>query len=202
MRFAPVLCTPFVAGRLTFPCHVQPKLNGFRAVYKDGMFHSRNGHRWHEPVFEHILAPLRTALGSDVILDGEFYRHGWELERIAEAISLMRRTPAADTFEIGFYVFDAPAELPFLERSRRCVELVSCARSRHVRPVPTARIGSREDADALYALHLKAGFEGSIYRCGSGGYRPGRCRLTMKRKPRPGSGFKTPREFQRREPVW
>jgi hypothetical protein len=32
-----VLCTPFVAGRLTFPCHVQPKLNGFRAVYKDGV---------------------------------------------------------------------------------------------------------------------------------------------------------------------
>jgi hypothetical protein len=46
-------------------------------------------------------------------------RHGWDLERIADAIVLFRKRPSRDSFEIGFYVFDVVMDQGFENRLER-----------------------------------------------------------------------------------
>jgi DNA ligase-1 len=173
---------------LAYPCFAQPKLNGLRAIYKNGRFYSRSGNQWADTLLGHITEPLRQHCDPRIILDGEFYCHGWTLDRIAEAVSLFRRKPDQDTFEIGFYVFDLVADLAFAERCTEYHDLITGA-CNHVQPVPALRADSEAAGDAIHQMNLRAGFEGTIFRTGTGGYRPGRNSCLMKRKPRPGSGF-------------
>jgi hypothetical protein len=157
--------------------------------------------RWAGPVLSHILEPLRKACGINVTLDGELYRHGWTLDRIAAAASLFRRQPDEDTLEVGFYVFDLVADVSFGERCSRYCRIIKKA-GKHVRPVPAIPIDHASAADAVHAWYLRAGFEGTIYRIGEAGYRPGRNPYLMKRKEVRGSGFTAKREFRPRVDRW
>ena len=201
MGFSPALCTWYEPARLNPPCFAQPKLNGFRAVFKNGHFYSRSGNQWADKLLQHIITPLRLKCDTDIILDGELYRHGWTLDRIGEAISLFRRKPTSDTLEVAFYVFDLVADTAFADRFKAYRATIRRV-CNHVQPVPAMPVRSREDADALHAWYMRAGFEGTIYRTGPGGYRPGRNRCLMKRKEKRGSGFTVEREFQPRIDRW
>lgn len=202
MEFSPALCTWYEPFRLAFPCFAQPKLNGLRAIYKDGHFFSRSGHQWADPLLRHMLTPLRRKSRPELILDGEFYRHGWTLDRIAEAVSLFRKEPTADTMEVGFYVFDTVADEPFADRRSCYVATLTKVDCQYVQPVPAIRVDSHQTADAFHQLNLRTGFEGTIYRTGQGGYRPDRDRCLMKRKERRGSGFTADRDFKPRTDRW
>ena len=201
MRFSPALCTWYEPARLSLPCFAQPKLNGLRAVYKDSHFFSRSGNQWADSLLLHMIKPLRRKFRRPIVLDGEFYRHGWTLDRIAEAVSLFRKEPGSDTLEIGFYVFDIASEAPFVERCARYAKLVPNVCS-HVQPVPALSVESLAAADAIHAWNLRTGFEGTIYRTGNSGYRPGRDQCLMKRKEKRGSGFTIEREFKPRVDRW
>ena len=211
MRFSPALLTAYEPARLRFPCFAQPKLNGFRAIYRNGQFYSRSGNRWADSLLTHISAQLRSKLADGITLDGELYRHGWTLDRIAEAVSLFRREPSADTYEVGFYVFDIYQDAPFPARWKHCRRGIG-KRFSFVQLVPLHEIDCADSADAVYNLHLTAGFEGTVYRIGDHGYRPGRDKYLMKRKPKPGSGFtedrlelmreRKPTEFRQRTSRW
>jgi len=130
-----------------------------------------------------------------------FNRHGWTHDRIAEAVSLFRKEPGADTLEIGFYVFDIASEAPFAERGARYAKTVINI-CNHVQAVPALRVDSLAAADAIHAWNLRTGFEGTIYRTGQGGYRSGRDQCLMKRKEKRGSGFTAEREFKPRVDRW
>jgi hypothetical protein len=63
-------------------------------------------------------------------------------------------------------------------------------------------VRSVDGADAIHAWNLRIGFEGTIYRTGQSGYRPGRDRCLMKRMEGRGSGFVVEREFKLRQDGW
>ncbi len=195
VRFSPALCTWYEPARLSFPCFAQPKLNGLRAVYKDGHFFSRSGNQWADSLLQDMIKPLRRRFRRPIILDGEFYRHGWTLDRIDEAVSLFRKEPSPDTLEVGFYVLDVASEAPFSKRRARYAKRIVniCC---HLQPVPALPVESLAAADAIHEWNLRTGFEGTIYRTGQGGYRPGRDQCLMKRKEKRGSGFTAERHFQ------
>ncbi len=201
MRFSPALCTWYDPARLSCPCFAQPKLNGLRAVYKDGHFFSRSGDQWADSLLLHMIKPLRRKFRRPIVLDGEFYRHGWTLDRIAEAVSLFRKEPGSDTLQVGFYVFDVASDAPFAERCARYAKVVVGV-CNHVKPVPPLHVESVAAADAIHDWNLRTGFEGVIYRTGCGGYRPGRDQCLMKRKEKRGSGFTAEREFKPRVDRW
>ncbi len=177
-----MLAVPYRETLVRYPCFIQPKLDGFRAYYRDGYLHSRNGHRWDAKVFAHITGRLREVVPSGAVLDGELYRHGWPFERIAQALSLLRKEPTEDLFEIGFYVFDSPSELCFGERSEFCRKLVKKIRHSHVQVVPLEDVSGREVADELHVRNLGCGFKGTIYRRAGCGYQFGRSERLLKRK--------------------
>lgn len=167
----------------------------------DGHFFSRSGNQWADSLLEHVINPLRRRFRRRLILDGEFYRHGWTLDRIAEAVSLFRKEPVPNTLEVGFYVFDLASEDPFAKRRALYAKVIDGICS-HVQPVPALLVESTTAADAIHAWNLRTGFEGTIYRTGQRGYRPGRDQCLMKRKEQRGSGFSSERQFNPRVDRW
>jgi len=64
----------------SYPCYVQPKLNGVRALYQRGQdtfwtFQSRDEKTWKTEVLAHIGNELCSLELGSVILDGELYVH-------------------------------------------------------------------------------------------------------------------------------
>ncbi len=129
-------------------------------MHKDGHFFSRSGNQWADSLLLHIIKPLRRKFRCPIVLDGEFYRHGWTLDRIAKAVSLFRKEPSSDTLEVGFYVFNVAPEAPFAERRARYTKLVSGI-CKHVQPVPALHVESLAAADAIHEWNLRTGFEGT-----------------------------------------
>lgn len=147
-----------------FPCYVQPKLNGVRALYQLSTFQSRDEKIWHPDVLRHIRDEI-SSIGLPHILDGELYRHGWRLQRINGAVAVNRSAPRDDTHEVCFHIFDVvnPNE-PF---SRRWFEIYSgivAAELPHIKAVPTTFVQDRDEMQRAFELYVSEGYEGIMLR--------------------------------------
>ena len=105
-----MLAQTWAPHRATFPCYVQPKLNGVRAVSgcdesNRRRFQSRDELPWNYEVLGH-LSDSMAHLPKDLVLDGELYVHGWPLQKINAAVTPVRHAPTVDTPSVLFMVFD------------------------------------------------------------------------------------------------
>ena len=157
--------------RFPFPCHVQPKLNGVRALYSTGIFQSNDNIVWARPVIAHFLDELQKTCPPYLILDGEFYLHGKSLQQINGAMSVKRASPGALTPEIEYHVFDCISthdlHLPFSKR----LEIIYSLRDRlvsigakRVKTVPTTEVFEPGLDETLFSEYRRKGFEGTMYR--------------------------------------
>lgn len=156
----------------SYPCYVQPKLNGVRALYQAGVFQSRDEKLWRPNVLEHLsesLYAIRDVLGS-TILDGELYHHGWRLQRINGAIAVNRLEPTEDTSKVEYHIFDCIRSdantnpLPFLDRFRHLADAIVLASLPHIKVVTTARAGSSWEIETLMSYYCENGYEGIMLR--------------------------------------
>jgi DNA ligase-1 len=148
---------------------LQPKLNGVRALYQDGHFQSRDEIPWNEPVLRHLTQPLKLMFpGERTILDGELYVHGWPLQKINHAIAVNRAEPCEDTFQVEYHVFDVVSfNLPFEERFYNVMKYKNLfIPDVKVRMVDTIYVNNQQDANDFYALQVRKGYEGIMYRIG------------------------------------
>lgn len=121
---SPMLAQPFTAKKMTYPCNLQPKLDGVRCIVdRHGMW-SRKGKPF--PACMHIHESLKPvfALFPDLILDGELYNHDLK-EDFEELMSIIRQgKPTAEDLakakaNIYFHVYDCPnAKGEWLSRDR------------------------------------------------------------------------------------
>lgn len=159
----PLLAHIYEPHRVTYPCYVQPKLNGIRALYQNGSFQSRDELPFPKGLLHHLATPLLESFGPEVILDGELYVHGWPLQRINAAVTPVRLQPTEDTLKVEYHVFD-----------RICFQ--SSFESRFVQynlftqppifRVPSYLATTEREADKLYAQFVTEGYEGCMYRLG------------------------------------
>ena len=101
-----MLAQVYEPHRVTWPCYVQPKLNGIRALYQAGQFQSRDELPFPPGLLDHLAKTLLKIFGPEVILDGELYKHGWPLQRINAAVTPVRQKPTEDTLQVEYHVFD------------------------------------------------------------------------------------------------
>jgi len=168
----PMLAFHYNPSHVSYPCFVQPKLNGVRGIYdpRSPHFQSRNGERWSKSVVNHALSSL-TKLGN-VFLDGEFYRHGMSLQEINSRISVVRSSPHAESSLISFHVFDIITRLPFWKRA----ELLKSFSQRlegdeYVNFVETREVASVNEAEYWYNQWKHSqGYEGMMYRASDADY--------------------------------
>lgn len=171
----PQLCFRYdkQAHKLTYPCYIQPKLDGLRALYFRGNLQSRGrpkeeGKIWNRnvlPQFKDYLAPI---LPDNIVLDGELYRHGWARQKINSAAAVNRETPSTQSHFIQFHVFDCfdidYPDIPFAERTNYLLGLLAFKPDAPVQYVPTQLIHDPLTGDNFYRQFKQSGYEGAIYR--------------------------------------
>jgi ATP-dependent DNA ligase len=155
-----------------------PKLNGVRAMWVPGVgFLSSDGIAYQPRVLPHLeseLAPCKS------FLDGEFYVHGYSLQKINSIAGVMRTKPHALAETMQFHAFDIPYTTKDAETRMNNIEMLT-QNMNHVIPVRWQWIKCYESADTYFHAQLALGYEGAMYKH-SGGYRMGRSRLLLKRK--------------------
>jgi len=179
-----MLATKFRADSVLYPLFAQAKLNGIRAICDrvNRTFQTRREEFWFDPMVEHIfkhLDALQLPLDPSVPLDGEFYVHGWSLQRIAAAMTVVRQVPIEDTFQVQYWIYDTISSKPFEERLNKFTGETS-----HVKVTPTTYVHRARDLNAIHANHITDGFEGTMVRSMSAPYITGRTNALQKIKKR------------------
>lgn len=147
------------------PVYIQPKLNGIRALYQDGVFQSRDEKVWNPAVLIHLTNALQTLVGPGFLLDGELYAHGWKLGAINSAVAVKKTFPDAKTPFVQYCVFDVvnPA-LPFSERFFPLYHHIKERNLIEILPVATEMIYLNEEIPLHHATWVARGFEGIMLR--------------------------------------
>lgn len=163
----PLLAHIYEPHRVTFPCYVQPKLNGIRALYQNGHFQSRDELPFPPGLLDHLAKPLKETFAPSVILDGELYVHGWPLQRINAAVTPVRQKPTEDTLKVQYHVFDVVNYTKgFEERYGLGPILGQPLFIGGINRVLTRIAHSETEADLFYADCVVSGYEGVMYRIG------------------------------------
>jgi DNA ligase-1 len=150
----PMLAQKFAdhKAKVSYPLYAQPKLDGVRAIFHNGLFYSRNGK---------ILTAV-SALQKDLpryhILDGELYRHHWSFNRIISAVK--RRQ--FDTNELEYHIFDIVDSSKRFELRLRSLSHL-CLPSR-IKVVETVEIASESHLELYLQRSCANGYEGIMLR--------------------------------------
>lgn len=146
--------------KVTFPCYVQPKLDGMRALgTEDDGFMSRTG-KAIDTLKHIVLADL-----EDVVLDGELYAHGISFQ---ENMKLIKKYRPGLTEQVKYHVYDIVMDAPF--RDRHSILLDIAVNIPHVEIVETHLIESKEQLLSLHQQFIAEGYEGTMVRHSEEGY--------------------------------
>lgn len=149
---------------LTFPCYIQPKLNGVRCIYQNGKFMSRNGKEY--TTLKHLIPNLR-GLGIN-IPDGEIYIHGMEFQEIIRRVKKYR---AGKTEELQYWIYDQINERPFDIRHAEILSKFSNSNFVSLIQVPTYVVNNEKEIKEYHNRWVREGFEGAIIRNTKGLYK-------------------------------
>lgn len=145
---------------IVFPCYVQPKLDGVRAIYKDGLFYSRNGNIF--PSLKHISNELKE---TKLILDGELYSHTLNFQEIISIIT-KKKTNEEDEEnkkKIHYVVFDIVLQEDYITRYQTLLKLFS-KKFKYTSLIQTEICKKRELVNGVLNKYIKMGYEGLMIR--------------------------------------
>lgn len=161
-----------------YPLLVQPKLNGIRAMWHNGVLRSRDGKKFSDKVLPQIYKILRETC-ADVTMDGELYVHSWPLQRINSACAVKRKEPSYDSQSVCYCVYD----YPFQPKRFEVHEDIMCDWHDSVVSVYGTKVADKNELRSIYHQALRSGYEGLIIRL-PGPYEPGKRSYTaLKLKP-------------------
>lgn len=160
------------SSKISFPCWVQPKLDGVRMVAKkeDGniLMWSRKGKEINIP--DKIASQLKDMLDEGQSVDGELYVHDWTFQRIISAVKKKRD----DTDLLEYHIYDSPhPSLSFEDRMpefgssspifpSHCKNWVNAGSN--IMFVKTYLAESQHEFDAYEQEFIKHGYEGMMAR--------------------------------------
>lgn len=162
------------AKDIVYPCYVQSKLDGVRAVYQSGRITSRKGKPF---AMQHIIDELDACPGSDgLILDGELYSDAMTFQDIVSVVKTQQYRPDdSRTKKIYFWVYDMIAEnVPYeerYERLKRFFDSKAGKQLKHVKMLDTKVCKSLRDVKSFHDAYVSEGYEGLILRNAKGLYR-------------------------------
>lgn len=166
--FKPMLASPADLEKLRFPLLASPKLDGVRAVVRDGVVYSRSNKPIPNPVVQKLFGACEGFDGELIAGDpyaGDVYR------RTVSAV--MSHVPKQD--HIRFFAFDSIVQQFISYRSRRTrLEIAMEAGFDHVVLHEQCTIASLDDLLKYEEACLGVGYEGLILRDPNSYYKRGR----------------------------
>lgn len=148
-------------GKIKFPCFVQPKLDGMRALGSAENLISRTG-----KVID-TLSHIDLSDLEDVILDGELYAHGISFQ---ENMKLIKKYRPGATEQVKYHVYDIVMDAPFSTRTAILLNTVLEIYSEKLEIVPSYKVFDFGDIDRFHQQFIAAGYEGTIIRHSDEGY--------------------------------
>jgi len=152
---------------------VQPKLDGHRALFNDGVLYSRQGKVLDLP---HITEAI-TAAGIDHLhLDGELYIHGKTLQEMSKLIKKHR----PESLGIEYHLYDQITDEVFQERITDLFGAVphwslhTC-----LKPVSTFSVHTMDQVMQHHTAYRNQGYEGTMLRFGTDSYQHGKRSRTL-----------------------
>lgn len=168
---------------MNFPCMVQPKINGVRAIIKAGtpqsQILSKEGKQYIIPHLSDFLDDNFTLFDSKINLDGELYIHGEPLQEIASAVKKVSLL----TQRVVFILFDLA--IPNVNQKERWAKIKEIKSKLDTIPnCPIEIIQSFACANDTLAQQacdkfISQGYEGAIFRDMSANYEFGKRPMTM-----------------------
>lgn len=165
---------------ISFPCLVQPKLNGVRCTvdYAGGEIKimSREGTRYNVAHLLHYFACFYHDYPEhqSLVFDGELYIPGTFVAEIAGAA----KSPNLLTGNLQYHIFDIvlfeTAQLKRLEILKNLQNKFSGPLSNFIQIVPTRKCMTDDLADYYRDKFIEEGYEGAIFRHPGGYYEPGK----------------------------
>jgi DNA ligase-1 len=166
--------------KLTYPCLIQPKLDGHRciAIVQDGKCTLWS--RTRKPItgMPHIQKAVESLnLPDGTVFDGELYHHDYK-DKFEKLSSFIRSaTPKAGSEVVQYWIYDLPSDSSVQNiRSHKLKELLTFQLG-EVKPrhpslvyVETHPASDEEELLSVFQRHLTNKYEGAIARNASGKY--------------------------------
>lgn len=178
-------------AKLKWPQLAEPKFDGVRStliidpytasvqfISRSGKPYDTMGHLTKQ-VEDWLVNHIDVEMLDKVILDGEIYKHGWELEEINEAVKKYR---PGITEELEFWVYDTPLQsADQITRSKIAQDIVETMNIKGILPVLGKLVENIDEAKEFHDLQVEDGFEGAMLKDPKGVYEQG-CRSNFWRK--------------------
>ena len=145
----------------------QPKLDGHRAMFKDGVLYSRQGKVIDLP---HVIEAVHAAGLDHLHLDGELYLHGKTLQEISSLVK--RQQP--ESLDLVYHVYDVVGDEAWRDRVEQIERAYPSPTQAAVQPLIAWKVWTSEDLQACHEDNLTAGYEGTMLRWGTAGYQDGK----------------------------
>jgi len=154
---------------IKFPCYVQPKLDGVRCIYRNGVLTSRQGKVF--PDMEHIVNDLKDV---ELVLDGELYSDTLNFQQFVGLVRKKKHNAAEKVLlqQVKYWVYDCVNEKPFEERHATLREMFV----NHVHLYPfvyrltTEECKTKAELKGFHDRFVAEGSEGLIIRNAAGLY--------------------------------
>ncbi len=164
--------------KIVYPVFVQPKLDGVRMVAllndKGEVYLSSRRHKEIHG-FDDLKKALSKVLTPGLIIDGEMYQHGMNLQDISGIVRSESNTK--DKISLSFYVFDcfttitSPTDSnllqpnsPFKERIKYLTKILKKGGSKHIVLTETTTVDDEESGDQYFYKKLEEKYEGIVYK--------------------------------------
>lgn len=165
-----------IITNIKYPCYIQPKLDGYRCIYKNGAMFSRAGKPFGNDNLPNYFNKLFQV--EDYVLDGELYCDGINFNKLQ---TILNTYDAPLPNALKFVVYDCipvkdweaqSCKKPYSERIRNVREVVaSIADHKKVIDIANDEASSAKEAIDLYKNYLKKGYEGAMIKAIDGQYR-------------------------------
>lgn len=162
--------------KVKYPCYIQPKLDGCRAIYKEGEFFTRKGKPFpNVNLTSHFSSLLNM---RDFVLDGELYIHNTPFQKFLGSI-MNESEPIPNALK--FVVYDCvpvkdweaqSCKKPYSERIRNVREVIAAvADHKKVIDIANDEVSSPKEAIDLYKKYLTLRYEGAMIKAIDGQYK-------------------------------
>lgn len=161
---------------LQYPLYVQPKYDGFRAVYMKGQFYTRSGIIYPNVNLNKHFKCLEGI--NDYVLDGELYIHGSPFQDLSKTLNADEAKIPTD---LKYHVYDCipindwenqKCNISYTDRLKDLRSIVneSIADYKKVIDAPTDKVSSAAEVVEIYKKYLKSGYEGCMLKAVEGKY--------------------------------
>lgn len=148
----------FREDKVKFPCLISPKLDGLRAIFREGKFYSRNGNIFSG--LDHLAERIQSQVIEGVVLDGELTVEGEHFNEISGKIRSFDKTDNA-----VYNMFDIPTlEVPLHQRLTYVDALANQVNHPSVQYVMHRTVTTLRHIHEFNGMFIEQGYEGSIVK--------------------------------------